>query len=753
MNRRLVLVTASLLCACSDGLNVPRHPTVLVYDGSTGDIPVPNDVLFEDNSTTDNLDGTLNFPPASDEDQQPLFDALNSLDGWSTTAPLTFEFSHAVDPATVVAGTTVRLFEADAEVDPQTGLKIRTRITDVLAELTAGADYMLEASASDSTGRTWVVTPLRPLKPKTIYMLVVTNGIVDDEGFPVQAGSSYLLAKAPNPYPPEHPVATLQTLVGAMEAVVGSDPDVTPAIASEEIVLSVSFTTQSTFDVLSTVAKVALGGEAAVLSDMCAGAADAGHAACAATPANTVPSGAAGTFLGDSASLLSDGLGYSDIYSASLTVPYYLTAAANPGGGLVQDEGPKTERWGARFSYQEGTLVDPMESERNVTRYNPLPLETTTETIPVLIALPNGKGPALVQPATGWPVVIFQHGFTRSRKDMIAIADVFSASGYATVAIDLPLHGVVDSGDPAHVGYADTGVRERTFGLDLVTQDGSDDVISDDPDGVVDTSGAHYINLTSFQTQRDNLRQAVADLFALLKLIQDNLNVDGQSAIVADDFDPTEIHFVGMSLGAIIGTVFTAVDEASAAPVLASSTLNAPGGGIARMLEASPSYGEVVIDGLADEGVLVGTLEFDSFMWAGQTAIDAGDPINFCASMNGGSTPLFLQEVVGGGPGGGEPDQVVPNNVPAAPLSGTDPMITAMGLTQISTVGTTASSSAVVRFQEGTHSSLLDPDPDDDGDIENFLAYLEMQAEVAFWINSISTTPAVTITSGSVIAP
>jgi dienelactone hydrolase len=753
MNCRFALLTlAAILSACSDGIDVPRKPTRLVYDGSSGDIPLPNDVLFEDNDDASNLDGTLNLPEADSTSEQKLYDALNSLDGWSTVAPLSFQFSEAVDAATVVAGTTVRLFEADAEPDPITGFKHSSPITKVIAELVPGVDYRVEAALSDPSGATWWAVPLIPLKPKTIYMLVVTDGVVDEEGFTVRPGTSYQLAKATNPYPPEHPVADLQVQVRAMELVVSTDPQVVPAIPAEQVVMSLSFTTQSIFEALSAVVLVARGQEAAVLADICSGAEDTGHVACTAAPANTVPVGAPGIFKGDSSVYFEDALGYSDLYSATLTLPYYLTAAANADGGLVQDDGPLMGRWRARFSYEEGTLVDPMETDRNVTRYNPLPLETTTENIPVLIALPNDKSPSEPQPATGWPVVIFQHGVTRNREDMIAIADVFSASGFATVAIDMPLHGVVDTTSLLHEGYVEGGLRERNFGLDLVTQDSDGDEIADEPDGEVDTSGAHFINLEYLQTQRDNLRQAVVDLVALVELIKNNLNVDGEDAIVADDFDPTQIHFVGMSLGAIVGTVFTAVDEASANPVLLSSTLNVPGGGIPRMLEASPTYGSVVIDGLADEDVIQGTPEYDSFMWAGQTVIDAGDPINFCASLNGGSTPILLQEVVGGGPGGGEPDDVVVNNVPIAPLSGTDPMVAVMGLTQISVVGTTPTSAAVVRLSEGAHSSLLNPDPDDDGDIENLLAWLEMQSEVAYWLASISTTPAVTITSGSVIA-
>src|SRR3546814_5166859 len=52
----------------------------------------------------------------------------------------------------------------------------------------------------------------------------------------------------------------------------------------------------------------------------------------------------------------------------------------------------------------------------------------------------------LAMPADGWPVVIFQHGITGNRTQMIAIAPALAAAGFATVAIDLPLHGLPQIG-------------------------------------------------------------------------------------------------------------------------------------------------------------------------------------------------------------------------------------------------------------------------------------------------------------------
>lgn len=746
-DRRPFATFLLLVAGCSDGLNVPPEPYAVrqVYSPATGEIPLPNDLLF-----SGTLDATLNFPASSDPAQQPLFDALNSLDGWSTSAPLSFRFDGAVDPATVVAGDSVRLFEVALMTDPATGLTLGQPVTGIVRELTSPAEYIVAPAPSDPTNGTYAVLPTAPLAPTTSYLLVVTDAVHDEEGEPVGPGGSYELARTDvvaNPFPPDHPFVGLQLLINAMETVVSTDVGVAPPIAREEIVVTLTFTTQSLFEVHDALEAVARGNEANVLAGICAASPSAAHLACGAAPANTVPSASVDGFLGDTAALVPGSMGHADVYAVSLTLPYYLLAAANPGGGLVSDPAPLGGRWTARFGFLEGTgAFDPMDTDRHVTRYNPLPLQTGPEIVPMLVSLPNAMS-GQVQPGTGWPVAIFVHGVTQNRANLLAIADRLADEGFAAVAIDLPLHGIVDSGSPLHVGTQDGLPRERTFGLDLVTQDGSGAITADVPDGTADSSGLHYINPASLETQRDNLRQSIADLFAVEKALTDNLNVDGSAVIVADDFDPSRMHVVGQSLGANVAAMFYAVDDG----VVLSAALSVPGGGLPRMLEASPTFGPTLIAALADAGIDQGTPEFDAYVFAFQTTIDSGDPINYCPGLGLAGKPVFLQEVVGGGPGGGLPDQTIPNSVAGAPLSGTDPMIASLGLTVVNT--TTATGLGATRFQEGVHGSLLLPDPAMDMDPANLAAFLEMQNQVADWLTSIATTPTVTITDGSVIVP
>ena len=141
--------------------------------------------------------------------------------------------------------------------------------------------------------------------------------------------------------------------------------------------------------------------------------------------------------------------------------------------------------------------------------------------------------------------MIFQHGITGNRTQALAIADAAAAAGFAVISIDIPLHGLTDTTNPLYAGPI-----ERTFNVDLIDNATS----APGPDGNIDGSGAHFINLQSLVTSRDNLRQASADLMTLAATIP-GMDMNGDSL---PDFDGARIHYTGLSLGSIIGTVFTA---------------------------------------------------------------------------------------------------------------------------------------------------------------------------------------------------
>ena len=337
-----------------------------------------------------------------------------------------------------------------------------------------------------------------------------------------------------------------------------------------------------------------------------------------------------------------------------------------------------------------------------------MPAVQDTKTIPLLMTIPNTSA----KPANGWPVVIFQHGITQNRTNLLAVADALAGAGYAAIAIDLPLHGVTDTTNPLY-----QATLERTFNVDYVGQNEDGVITSTGPDGVIDSSGKHYINLASLLTSRDNVRQSASDLLAL-----QNSLIGLNSTI---DIDESKVAFVGHSLGTI--AAFGFLNNT----VLESVTLAMPGGGIAELLNNSPEFAGEIEAGLASKGIMKGTAAYSSFILATQTVLDDADPINY--AMNVGATQNILaMEVVGNGTEGTS-DQVIPNSVATAPLAGTEPLLTYMQTTNLTTT-TGVKPNQAARFTVGGHSSILKPD----------VATLEMQTEMASFVGSAGSTVLVT---------
>jgi hypothetical protein len=708
-----------LLAGCDDGADaIPEElrDTVAVFEPSTGDIPIPNDVLF-----LGSVDFTLNIPVANAADGADPKVALNALDGWSTSAPFHVRFTRPIDPASLVPAATVHLFEVTVDTS---SAPVGGPVTGVVGELTA-ADYALGFSAGDASGATVEVRPTAPLSPSTPYMLVVTDGVLDSEGFPVARDGEYELASAPTPLPANHPFAALQSLTLAMQAAAGS-AGVEPA----RIVLTTTFTTQSIGAALATVGTALLGFEGAIVAALCgSGLLDcsSGTANLINLPAATVNPASVGT----TATFVPGSPGAADVYVGELTLPYFLTGAAD-----AFDTAPLAVPWQARYA----PLATP---ERNLTSYNSLPAPTGDESVPLLVTVPI----LVPKPPGGWPVTLFQHGITRARTDALAVADALAAIdatgdlvpdvGRVVLAIDLPLHGV-DGASPFFTSFAPGGTRERTFGLDLVDNATG----APGPDGNVDSSGAHFANLADLLVGRDNLGQGVVDLMALRTVLA-TLDIDGD---LTPDLDVSDVTFFGHSLGAMLGVPHLAIATDIGFPTL-TSTLGMPGGGIAKLFNGSETLGPTVRAGLAASGVLEGTPDFEAFLFAAQTVLDTVDPINHAATASALGTPLHLVEVIGGGPGGGLPDDVIPNCVPDAPLSGTDALITALGLTLVTNATGDYNASpaqAAVRFIEGLHSSVINPGMTP----AELAAFLELQSQAVIFATSGGTL--VDITDGSV---
>lgn len=687
---------SGLITACDESSDAVTTPlgAVAIYSPASGEVPLPNDLLF-----SGSVDGTLNAPSPTDPSQQGLFDAINALDGWSTTAPIAIAFSESIDPASVTGN--VRVFEVSTA-----GLTLGNAVTGITSELTFGVDFVASAAPS---GGSIAILPLTPLAPASNYMVVVTNGVLDADGAPAQRSIVYDLASETEPLDPDDPLAALQPLIGAMQAAAAG-----AGIAADDIIVSFTFQTQSIGSVLGTVTNLVAGAEATVISGLC------GALPIDCTDTSADPNLVASVQNFQAVPTVTTFLDTVDVFQGELTLPYFLTAATAGGtleSDLTQDPTPLGTWWNSRFDWIAPGIDDP----NHVTGTNSLPATTGQETIPVLVSVP--KTP---KPVDGWPVVIFQHGIGGNRAALLgfaglqevdpgvfaqvlaqtSIADAFAALGFACIAIDLPLHGLDSVIADLFAGYETSAdaLRERTFGLDLL-----DNVIgTPNPagDGFADASGAHFINLTSLRTTRDNNRQAVADLLYLLRELP-NIDLDGGGG----DFDVSDVHFVGHSLGGIVGGVF--LQYANTISTVQTASLGMAGGQLAYLLQGSANFGPVIDAGLGAFGLLPGTPEYDLFFVAAQSLADDADPINYAANLvslgvGAPTTPIYLAEVVGELPTFLD-DQTVPNSVATAPLAGTEPYISTLGLTSIESDTVGGPINGVVRFIRGSHGSFAFP--------------------------------------------
>lgn len=649
-------------------------------------LPFPSSFLF-----TGTTDLTLNVPVADPDNYGDPAVALGTLDGFSTTEKWTASFANGtagnydnaiagqIDPASVVAGQSVRVFEVTTSQF--------VAVTSIVRELIPWVDYTAAAISESVVG----IIPLKPLQEYTSYMAVLTNDINDIKGNDATPDRTYGLGKTSVPWIDANGKSTyglfddataagleqIRQITQSMElnaAAVGMNPD--------DIVLAWTVHTQSITPTLKLLSATA----------------QAMPTTIAPTPMNTSAVG---------------GLGLADIAMGIITLPYYsgVPSADNPTAAL-------TSFWKA----EPGDYIPPFDqygldpTSTNITVANPFPVVTDMQTVPLLVTVPNANS-GHSKPASGWPVVIFGHGITRNRTDALAVADTLASIGYAVVAMDFPVHGVSPDDTPSlapfyientpFAAYA----NERTFDMDLINNATG----APGPDGLIDPSGAHAVSagLTSMLTGRDTIRQGVADL-SVLSVTIPTMDFDGDGV---PDTDGDNIAFVGQSWGGMHGTVLSALE-----PLVTRSVISVPGGGIARFAEASPSFGPVIRAGLGAAGVIPGTAAFEQFLTLWQTMLDSGDPINWAAEA-GANTPIMLHEVIN--------DRVIPNYVTTAPLSGTEPLIAAMELTSYSSSQQSPDGlRAAGRFvPPAVHGSLLDS-------VTSPAAFAEMQRQMASFIAS-----------------
>ena len=380
----------------SPGAPPAAVPFVAQYAPPVNVGPYPNDILF-----AGTMDGTLEIPELI---TRPLTTAVNTLDGFSTTAKITAPFNAPLDQASLIP------FDFTAPTGTET-IFVLDATNGV--PLVPNVDYSVGISQVAGTGgQILEITPIRPLLEKNTYLILLTSGIMSTGGQAAGPDQIFQLVRDAH----FAGVMTGNPDLDALLPVIGPLLDAGVAVfglAPTDIVSAWSVSTQSITDVLNVI-------------DQTATAQVSFLQATGASTADFVPGVP----------------GIADVYVGFLEIPYYMDP---------------TDIGGSFWVGANGQLL---------TRFNPTPLVRTTLRIPMLASLPNVfSGQA--QPPGGWPVAIYQHGVTDNRTSLLAIADSMAQAGIAVVAIDLPLHGITDPMNPLYQGPGGPlGDNERHFNAD-----------------------------------------------------------------------------------------------------------------------------------------------------------------------------------------------------------------------------------------------------------------------------------------------
>ncbi|WP_429013526.1 VolA/Pla-1 family phospholipase [Aeromonas veronii] len=722
-------------------------------------------------------DGTLKFSTETADLSNPV-SALSTLDGWSTTQPVQLVpatvtgVSVPAPAASEYASAVAPLYLLELTLDPVT---LQPNGVKGGKPLVYGTDFVV----TGGDGKLNLV-PLKPLNPSSYYMIVATDALKDSRGTPLKAGGDYSSFKSTaGATTQEQTINGLISLQeGLFKAATGITSD--RVIFSDwfatqsgaDVLLAVKSAAASVLKSPSLDAaalwKQDAKGNTSLPATYTINGLNGGvdfltqlaneqflpqkdrDAIAAAVAANGTLNGVAAV---------------TKVYTGTVKLPYFLSTPAIAGswdkaktqswhgaipslyaianalkagdsevigglvgagvdpallGELIADPSRQSELLTEASKLIGVTLTSggkPLDAERNIGRFNPLPALTEVQSVPMRIFAKDALN-------TITDVIIYQHGVTSIKENAYALALSQIGAGMgagkkvAVVVIDHPLHG--------ERGYALSG------SMDTVTT-------SENP--------TLYLNLGYLTVARDNLKQSVADLLGL-RLAVGLANAKGLGGQLGGA--GLKVHFLGHSLGAITGANLLAVANQTTGSAQADALfkfdtggLAMPGGGIAPLLLNSPSFGPTIkmsvltsgspalkagftayapncktaaatcfvneflpsLDAATQAGA-ASTLQ--SYTFAAQSVLDSADPINLGSGI-AKSFPLFATEIVGDG-ALNLPDQVIPNSIASAPLGGTEPLFLVLGLQELKGSGVLPAGHHAARFLKGGHSSLLAPD-------------------------------------------
>jgi hypothetical protein len=512
--------------------------------------PFPTD-RFTVADTAQNTGRRVNLPlpnPVTNPSDYQDTQVLNTLDGFNMQPRLSIPFDGPIDPSTVNSQDVFLVNMGDTLDSHDHGGNV-VGINQVVWD---PATNILHVWSNDA------------LDQHTRYALIVTNGVHDASGQPVEATLGFRLAPltlalSPDPVLRFYGRELLEGLVTAYVA----------GVRPQDIVTASVFTTESATAVLEKIR-------------------DQIHAA---TPAvadfNLGVNGERTVFSRDDVSAITfHEQTRADPQQPLTDVSLNANLAALPRDGAVGELafGKYVSR---DYEVHPGEYI-PAVGTRTGT-----PAVQGSNDIYFDLFLPSGQ-----MPTSGWPVAIYGHGNGGSRNDSFLIAETLAEHGIATIAISAVGH---DFGPVGTMTLSQTGESQVTFSAGGRGRDQDNDGTISNNEGLSTPAPRSLLFFS------DAIRQTAADLMQLVRVIEGGVDVHGDGQT---DLDPSRIYYVGQSLGANYGTVFLGVEPDVHAGVVsavgdptANRLLNAGRNGLGTLLQArTPSLlnspGITVLGGL-----------------------------------------------------------------------------------------------------------------------------------------------------------
>jgi len=505
------------LCLLAPALTVASGVHPLFDVQSTTGSPFPTD-RFTLADSTQNTDRRVNLPmPNCATRPSDCLDValLNQLDGFNTQPRISIPFEGAIDPATVNSNTVFVIRVADTSnpgiFDPKI-IGINQVVWDTLTNtLFVQADERLDQH--------------------TTYLLIVTKGVHDAAGDPIEADDSFVHFRG-NLNFGQTKDAQLKAYRKSLIDLLDDDVLATlaPGLVSGDIATASVFTTGS---VTSTLEKIR----------------DQINAASPPTADFNL-----GIHRENTVFTVSSIIGI--LFGRQQNAVGPLNTVPVPTPALEVFPGAVSKIAFGKFSGKNfetsGGIIPTVPTRTGV------PVVQSTQDIYFNLFIPAG-----LRPATGWPVAIFSHGLGDNKNNSpLAVASTLAHNGVATLSINTVGHGF---------GPASTLTVIQGTGATVLSAGGRG--VDQNSSGTFDSFEGLFATGAQIDiASRDGIQQTVADLMQVVRMIQGGVDVENTGSA---SLDANRIYMFGQSLGGIVGTVFMGIepDIKAGVPVVAGGTL------------------------------------------------------------------------------------------------------------------------------------------------------------------------------------